>query len=241
MKFKVNLKKLYDIGIRNLAYGGTIDSCTYDLVGSLGNVILQNGGTVELNRSGKSGGFSVFSESGREIMFSRREARILTKNISMKKTRKPINGTGKNSYGNNRAENSPTKNSPSNNSRKKLVSQNMLLQFVKAEFACVANLIHTNFFVIMGMFIGVNLGFLFINDANRIHVTSIFICLFFVSFRQYADRQEDKSTLDKFASFKRFTHKRANGRIDIKQDEIEQIIIYLYELEEYMGKPDKEE
>lgn len=144
------------------------------------------------------------------------------------------------------AENSPTKNSTTktssnNNSRKKLVHQNVLLQFVQIEFACVANWIHTNFKFIMSTFIGVNLGFLFINGANRPHVISIIICLFCVLFRQYADKREDKSTLKKFANFKRFTHKRANGRIDIKPTEIEQVILYLYEIEEYLGKPDKEE
>lgn len=88
MKFRVNLKKLYDAGIRNLAYGGIIDSCTYDAVSSLGGVLLKNGEIVEtyesMYESGSFGvgGIAVKPNGKHMFVFSRKEFRILTKNVS---------------------------------------------------------------------------------------------------------------------------------------------------------------
>lgn len=173
----------------------------------------------------------------------------------MGKTRTPINGTGKSSSGNKTeewtrnlyvdkwAKNSPAKNPSSNSNQKKLVRQNAFVTVLASLVHSATSWIHDNFALIMSAFFLVSWVYLFTHGTSEQMAALIVLIFSIVSIflKETYDGLKNDSTLDKFANFKRFTHKRANGSIDIKQAEIEQIILYLYELEEYMGKPDKDE
>lgn len=135
-------------------------------------------------------------------------------------------------------------NSPSNNKhgRNFLVHNDKpgFFQFVREVFARFARFINTNFSAIMGFWAGTYTVWLFIDSGpwQRVDILVILFCVLCISYRKYSDKQNHESTFDRIANFKRFTHKWPDGRVTVRTAEIQQIIVYLYEIENFLGKPD---
>lgn len=162
----------------------------------------------------------------------------------MEKTRKPI--TGENSHSNNQPENSPTltagknssssKNSYNNTNRKKLPHQYVMLIYI---LRSICAWVHNNFVGIMCFGTAYCWMYVFIHTGveGRACLLVMAACILAAVFRKWNDRLDHSSSLEKLRNFKRFTHRLDNGTVTIKQAEIEQIILYLYDVEEYLGKP----
>lgn len=150
----------------------------------------------------------------------------------MEKTRNPI--TGKNSS---TAKNSSNKNSLTNNKRKKLVTQLRILQSLLVK---ISDWIHENFIVIMFTLASFDFLNAFINSQTAVKIDLIAFLLYvvFIHVRKQFDKSKHDHTWDKISNFKRFTHKAVNGEVYIKKAEFEQAILFLQEVEDFLGKPD---
>lgn len=145
----------------------------------------------------------------------------------MEKTRNPI--TGKNS--------SPNKNSLPNNKRKKLVTQSRILQSLLVK---MIKAIDRHFVAIMSMFAFFEAILVFLYSSSKARFAFLFFlfCLLCIIAKKAWEKANNVSTWDKISNFKRFTHKTVNGEVYIKKAEFEQAILYLQEVEDFLGKTD---